>query len=259
MNIRIRKIQSSLLTIFFVLGLANGLSAKEYNGVLDWSMRTELAVPVNGVIKTVPAQVGDKVNKGQVLLSLDKSVFNAYFADAKAMLVSQTAIYKESQRELERATELYDRTVLSDHDLQIAKNKSLRAKANLAKTKANYIQREYNLRYSTLNAPFNLFVLARYAQVGEVVVSDVEAKILFVVVASDYMLARIFVSSSDVGLFNKGDKASVTLNGKTYEGVVSLIGLEADTQHKGQYPLEVKFKTSGDLIRAGQSVTVDIN
>ena len=72
----------------------------------------ELGVPVSGVTQSVYVDVGQKVVKNEKLLQLDDTVFKARVKQASSALQSQEAQYKEAERELKRAEELYDRTVL---------------------------------------------------------------------------------------------------------------------------------------------------
>ena len=100
--------------------LAGIIHAESYPAALNWSKRMELSTPISGVVKEVLVSAGDKIGKGAVVLRLDDAVFKAQLDAAQAALHSSDENLKESQRELQRTTEMYNRTLLADHDLQVA-------------------------------------------------------------------------------------------------------------------------------------------
>ena len=70
------------------------------------------------------------------MLLLNQPVFRARLKEAHATLKHQKEVYAEAVRELERAQEMYDRTMLSEHDLQMAKNNKVKARAAQGKAES---------------------------------------------------------------------------------------------------------------------------
>ena len=95
--------------------------AAEYDAVLDWNRKAKLSTPVSGVVAKVNVQPGDRVNQDDVLLQLDNGVMKANLEKAKADVEFYERSFKEAQRELDRNQELYDRTLIAEHDLEMAK------------------------------------------------------------------------------------------------------------------------------------------
>ena len=54
---------------------------------------------------------------------------------------------------------MYDRSMLSDHDLQIAKNNFTAAQSNHLQALASLTKAKLNLEYSAVRAPFNAIVI----------------------------------------------------------------------------------------------------
>jgi len=247
--------------IVMLLVLVSGLTrAAQFEATLQWSKRVALGVPVSGVIQAVYADVGQKVAKGEKLLKLDDTVFRVKVKEASSGLKSQEEQYKEAKRELDRSQALYDNTVLSDHELQVAKNNKVKAAAERDQAQAMLVKAKQVLKYSTLRAPFNALVLERHAQVGKVIAAKLKPETLFVVADAEQMLARLYVTEAQLGEIKLGQSAKVELDHDQVDGIVKAIGFEpAQAASNGtSYPVDVEFKTSGRVLRAGQHVKVTL-
>jgi RND family efflux transporter MFP subunit len=246
------------LCLWLLLGsLAMPAAAESVQAQLRWYKRVELGTPVSGVVREVKVNPGMRVDKDQLLVRLDQAVFEAQLAQAKANLSSVQEHYAEAKREENRAQELYDRTVLSDHDLQVAKNAHVRAKAQLEQAKAQLVKAQTDLQYSTLRAPFNGIVLQRLAEPGKVIAAELTPQTLVVLAEADHMLARAELSQARLQRLSVGQSVQVKLDGgQTLSGTIHTIGLEpakADGQPP-RYPVDVLFETGGALLRVGEKV-----
>lgn len=243
-----------------MLFLASATShAAQFEATLQWSKRVELGMPVSGVVQAVYADVGQKLSKGGKLLQLDDTVFKAKVMEAKSSLNSKTAQYKEAEREMHRSQELYERTVLSDHELQVAKDNKVMAEAQRDHARAMLVKAQQTLKYSTLRAPFNALVLERHVQVGQVIAAKLKPETLFVVADADRMTARFTVNENQLNQLKLGQGVKVLFGSSRVDGVIKAIGLEPlSTKSTGSvYPVDVSFRTAGRVLRAGQHVKVE--
>jgi len=112
-----------------------------------------LTTASTGVVEKINVKTGQSVKKGQLLLQLDQRVYKAKLDEAIVVLKSTKLEFEEAQKELERAEELYERTVLSDHELNSAKVEFAKAESYLAKSKRQEIEAQYNFDHSQLLAP----------------------------------------------------------------------------------------------------------
>jgi len=137
-----------------VLMLASSLFAISAQAdVLLQKDRVELGLAGSGVVSSVEVTSGQKVRKGQILLRLDQSVIKANQAAARTYLEKEKLELAEATREYERNQELFDRTQLSEHELQIAEIAWNVAKAELAEAGARLARCKQQLEYSQLRAP----------------------------------------------------------------------------------------------------------
>lgn len=140
----------------------------------------ELSTRVSGVVEDVYVQPGQSVKKGAVLLRLNKVIYQAQVLEAGAESERLRAEAAEAKRELDRAEELYSRTVSSTTELDSAKLRHTRAQSALtvAETRATIAKK--NLADTELKAPFNGVVAAVPAAPGVVVASDCQPRALVV-------------------------------------------------------------------------------
>ncbi|MFP4130687.1 MAG: efflux RND transporter periplasmic adaptor subunit [Thiohalospira sp.] len=113
----------------------------------------DLGVPISGVVTRVDVSPGDRVEAGEELLRLEQSGLSAKRQATRARMESEELAWEEARREKERAQTLYDRTELSDHDLQIAINEAAAAKADYREAVAAHEQARLDHDYSRLQAP----------------------------------------------------------------------------------------------------------
>lgn len=114
-----------------------------------------LGTLVSGVVDEVRVREGQQVRAGDVLVILDQREFKARLARARAVSARASALLAEAQREEERALELYDRGLLSDHELQKAQIGRLEAEARRAESMVEETGARLNLERTTVKAPFD--------------------------------------------------------------------------------------------------------
>jgi multidrug efflux system membrane fusion protein len=231
--------------------------AAEVQGTLQWSRRVELGTPVTGIVAKVAAEPGARVSKGQLLVQLDDRRYRAELAKARADVERLARVRDEAKREQERAQELYDRNLLSNHEMEVEKIAYVSAESQYQSARAAQIQAELNVEYSTIKAPFDALVLEVRAEAGQAVVSDLAAVPLVIVVEAKRMLVKAPVEESAVAALTPGRELAIQVGGQRFTGTVRRVGFEQMSGYSGaaRYPLEVVISAEGNL-RAGQSVTV---
>lgn len=117
--------------------------------------RIELGIAASGIVKTVTVTTGQQVKKGQILLTLNQTAIRARLAAAGKRIAQEELELAEAEREVERNRDLYDRTLLSDHELQLAEIAYAVAHTELAEARARLAEYRIRLEQSQLRAPVN--------------------------------------------------------------------------------------------------------
>ncbi len=230
-------------SLMFLLWIAAG-PALAADASVQWARRIELGLGVSGTVKTVSAEAGARVARGQVLVALDETPFKAAFDKARTER-------DEAARDYKQAKELYDRTVLAKVELENARNKSVRAQARFDEAK-------YQLERSRIAAPFDAWVLEMRAQAGQSVVNALEARPLVVLAAAGEYLARLRVPSATVDRLKLGQAVTVSVGGKSYAGRIHALALEAaGGKSDGQHDVAVLFQAP-EMLRPGRAAVVEL-
>jgi len=231
--------------------------AQELTGVVQWAQRIELGTPQSGIIIDVPVTAGDRVKKGQLLVQLESRALQARVKKAEAEQSNLKKERDEAQRELDRAKELYDRTLLSNHDLEEAKIAFSSAVSRYQTATAALVEARLNLEQSAIHAPFDGVVLQRNAEVGQTVVSTLQSIPLVTVAATRQMRVQTEVSLAQINKLSVGQSVVVESGGTRMKGAISFIGLEPlPGNGEPRYPLQVLFFTEGNVVRAGQPAKI---
>lgn len=246
----------SLITL--ILLISPIVKAEEFAATLQWSKRVELSTPVSGVVQKVFAAPGVIVAKGEVLVQLDSRSYQADLKFAKANLANADAISQEAKRELYRQNDLYERTLLSEHDLQVAKNNFTSAQSRFFQAQSSFTKSKLNLEYSAVRAPFNALVINTSAVKGQIVVSELSPQILVVVAEAQRMRAKFYAAVDKANEFSLNQGVTVTIAGEDYQGKIFDIGLEPSQSKEGYYAVVVIFDSKEKVLRAGQKAKVNI-
>lgn len=249
------KVTSAGLMLLLLL-CVRATAAETLTAELAWMDRVELGVPVSGVVESVTVRPGQTVDKGALLLQLDRSVFLAEAEAARMAVKALQGNRDEARQELERAEALYEQTVLSDHDLQLARLAFDQAEADYQQARARLVKARFDLDHASLMAPFAARVLERHIMPNEVLIQDRQAKVLLVLARRDVMQARTAVPAARLARLSPGDPVSVRVGDKAYPGRITELGL---LPRGGQFPVVVEFAVSGeDALFPGMSADVEL-
>jgi multidrug efflux system membrane fusion protein len=248
-----------LLAYVLLAGVACRASAEDMTASLAWARRVVLSTPVSGNIVEVSVSPGDRVGNGEALVRLDPRPFQARVLEVEAELARLQPARGEAQRELERAQELYDRTVLSNHELELARISLAELEAKIVAAQARLTQAELELEYSTVRAPFDGVVVDCSAEVGQTVVSRLRTVPLVTLAEVGRMRARAEVTGQRLVGLQPGRELRVRVDGTEYAGRVDRLGLEPAQPGADRYPIDVVFEVAPEVrLRPGTPAVVEI-
>lgn len=225
--------------------------ASEYPAMLDWSGRVVLTLPVSGVLESVTVQAGQNVKKGELLASIDSTLYKAGVAEARADMDRLSEEHADADRDLERVKELYARTVASTTELDAAKLRFARATSGLAAAQARVERARRLLAETELLAPFDAVILQRHAEPGLVISSQCQPAPVLTIARSDELIARAELAPAQAVGLRIGGEAVVALAEKEMRTRIKSVSPNVD--HR--YALELALPRNDDLM-AGQAVSV---
>ena len=125
-----------------------------YSAVIEGKQDVEVRPQVSGFITDVVKE-GAKVKKGQTLFVIDTIPYAASYRQAKAAVATAEAQLATAQLSLEGSEDLYADKVISDFELQTARNSYNSAVAALRQAEAAEASAAQNLSYAIVKSPVN--------------------------------------------------------------------------------------------------------
>ncbi len=161
------------------------------SGVVVPQSKATLSFPLTGTVKTVEVKAGDKVTKGQTLVTLDTTLWEAQVAQAQAQLVAA------------QANEKYLVRIGTDQEHIDAANAAVeQAQASLDAAQATLAQ-------ATLTAPFDGTIASLDISPAETVVPGQE--VIMLGDLSNFQVETTDLSERDAPRVQVGQTANVTV------------------------------------------------
>jgi len=139
------------------------------DGVVEATRQATVSAQISGRVKAVLFDVGDRVNKGQVILRIDESEANQALAGSRAQLSQALAALNNAKLNYERAQQLFEQKFLSQAALDKAKTDYDMAEAQSKASTAGAQQSALAQSYTSVVAPYGGVVSARMVEMGEMV------------------------------------------------------------------------------------------
>jgi HlyD family secretion protein len=260
------------------------------NGKIQAENKVDLSALVMGQIVNLVVREGDRVERGDFLLQIDKNRAAAEEASSAAALQgsladrdSAKAAMDQAAKDLERARKNNDAGIVAVADYQRAQSSydgakgayqaaEQRIEQNRAIVNANHD----TVTKSTVRAPISGIVTTLRVKAGEVTVLGTmnnPGTQLMTISDMSTVQAVLMVDETDTPNITVGQKAVLTLDsypGRKFDGVVTEVGhspiLKDDNELQGlittteaiNFKVKVKIEQPPPTIRPGFSVTADI-
>lgn len=197
--------------------------------------REEAAISAEGEsgrIAAVLAEVGDRVQAGQVLARLDTAMIAPAVGSLQAQLDEAHANAAVSEADYRRAQAVAATGAFSQQELERRRASTVATEARVKVVAAQLNEAQARLRRTEIRAPFAGVVLTRAAEIGQLATPG--GTPLFRIGRAGAVELRGNVAEQDLPQLAVGQSATVTVTGVTREfrGKVRLVGaiIEAQTR-----------------------------
>ena len=177
---------------------------KTFPGKLLPIEQSELAFEIPGKIKNIYVDVGDYVNKGDILAKLDDRESNAQLNQAKAK-------YDLSKQVLDRFEDLRAQGHISIQDLD-------KARSDFIIAESQYEFFKVKLEQTNIISPFNGVIQNRFLDTGTVINSGIP---ILEIIDSNYVEAHISVPVIYLSEMQLGQEYDFEFNGKIIKATFS--------------------------------------
>lgn len=216
-----------------------------------------LSTRMMGFITDIKVKPGDKVQKGQVLVTINNGDILAKRAQAHAMVSEAEAALRDAQKDFERYTELFKQQSASLKELEnITLNYSaVKAKAEAARQLQN--EADAMLAYTNLAAPFAAVVTQKNLDAGSM--ANPGMPILVLEQFGNFQV-NTSVTESDIGLVKVGADAEIIIEsiGRRLKAKISEVSPSSQLSG-GQYQVKVRIPDAEkDGLHSGMYAKVSI-
>ncbi|MEJ2594391.1 MAG: efflux RND transporter periplasmic adaptor subunit [bacterium] len=241
-------------------------------GELDIPIRAR----VKGFLEGIDFQEGSRVDKGQLLYTIDQQEYQTQVARQMSQVAEAQTAFAKAESDLNRIKPLAEINAVSKSDLDAAQANYDAALAYVDAAKANLELSRIQLSYCFVKSPIDGIIGKTNAKVGEFVgqspnpvilntVSTIEkVRVEFFLTENDYLkLAREIVERRQKNDSTKaGNKAKIDLilsDGTVhpYEGTLDFINRQVD-EETGSLLVQASFDNPDQILRPGQFARVRI-
>jgi HlyD family secretion protein len=208
---------------------ANWAQKISANGSLAAWQEAIIGAEANGLkITDVRVNVGDRVQSGQVLATLQSDTLRAELAQSEGTLAEATASAQEAKAQADRARSLQQQGFISAAQLSQALAAEASASARVQSARALVQLQGVRLSQTEVKASDAGVISARQATVGSVVGAGTE---LFRLIRQGRLEWRAEVTAADVGRIQPGALVQVTAaSGQVMSGKVRMVAPSVDMQ-----------------------------
>lgn len=197
------------------------------NGNLNGAHETLLRAKVAGEVMSVKVREGDAVSAGQELARLDDLDYRARVDDSRANLSAGRAQAELALATQKRNEELLRKRFLSSQLYENARSAASVAEAQVQSLNAHVTLAEKALRDTSIRAPINGWIAARYIERGDKVSPDGP---LFAIVDLRRLEIALQIPANEIARVAVGQTYSAAVEGyegQRYQGKVARIGAQA--------------------------------
>lgn len=216
---------------------------------------------VSGTVNVLKADFNDRVKKGQVLLTLDPTIFNAQIRQSEAQLASARASLRLAQATHQRNQTLVTQSFISPLALDQSKREVDVAQANIQLTQAQLARAQADLNNSVIRSPIDGVIIKRTVDLGQTVAASFTTPTLFQI-AQDLTKMQIdtSVSEADVGALKEGQQARFVVDAypdREFEARMRQFRLAANVvQNVVTYNVVLDVDNQDELLKPGMTAQV---
>jgi RND family efflux transporter MFP subunit len=195
-------------------------------GTLQGMIESPIYARSTGYVLRWSADIGAKVNKGDVLAVIDTPEVDQQLAQAIAARDQSASSLDLAKTSAERWEALRKKDAVTQQELNERASAYTQAQANLAAAEANVKRLSKLEQFKNVTAPFTGVVTHRNVEVGDLVDAangGTSGRALFTMSQIDPLRVYVYVPQSFSQRIKVGDKVKVTqteLAGQTFEGAV---------------------------------------
>jgi RND family efflux transporter MFP subunit len=235
-----------------------GTRVRSFSGVTQAGTESELSFKVAGTVTRVAVSVGDRVQPGDLVATLDDSDYRLQVQEAEASLAQARASERNASSSYERTRALWENAGASKQDLDAALAAYESAVAQVQSIEKRLELARLQVNYTRLTAPYAGAVAAVQVEVNENVSSGQTVALL---TSGEQPEVQVTVPGVLIAQIETGSQVEVSLGAiknETFPATVTEVGVTS-TGFATTYPVTVKMESHDPRIRPGMAAEVSFS
>jgi HlyD family secretion protein len=240
------------------------------NGRIIPKTDVKISAYVPAKIVKLPVEEGDEVRRGQLLVQLDITEYQAAVNQYKAQMASAKASLEQARLFFTRKKELFEKKLTSQEEYDMSKTELDLAQARYDQAEAALEEAKYSLSKTTIKAPMAGVVTSLNAEVGEIVMIGTmnnPGTVIMTISDMSEIETEVEVDETDIAGVKLGQETKIEIDAypdTSFKGKVAEIGHTARISGLGTQDQVTNFLVKVTLldevpdIRPGMSASVDI-
>jgi HlyD family secretion protein len=253
------------------------------NGKIQAVQKADISANVMGQVTRIAVKEGDVVKKGQFLLEIDPSRYQASVAGVQASLEAMGHDLASARTRLDQARKDFDRAeanrkagIISQAEydqvktaLETAEASAKATQRRMEQARAGVDEARVGLKYTTITAPMDGVVTARRIEQGETAVIGVQnsaGTVLLTISDMSKVEAEMEVDEASIPNVKLGQSAQVRIDAypnQVFDALVTEVGgspiLRTSTNEAIKFKVKVQLKNPPSTIKPGLSAQADIS
>lgn len=237
----------------------------EATGTIEPIRVVDVKSQASGEILNMPVELGDQVERGDLLLEIDPRDVVNELEQAEANVEQARAQLDVNQRRLERARALRDSGVVTEEELETAIVDHANAQTSFQRAQASLELAQEQREDATVRAPLSGTIVERLVEEGAVITSTNSVtggtSLLGIADLSEVQV-RTLVDETDIGRVQPGLPAAINVEAypeRTFEGQVLKIEPQATVEENvTMFAVLIRIDNEERLLRPGMNGDVEI-
>ncbi len=235
-------------------------------GRIDPIEQVEVKSKASGEIITLPIEVGDIVNKGDLIARLDSTTAQNEFDQASADYEVAKVTVEQRQKELKRQESLFAKELAAENLVDDARLAYEQANAQLVRAKAALSTAKERLEDTEIHSPIHGVVLTRPVEVGQIISSGTTTVTGGSLLCTIANMSKVYVvadvDETDIGKVEVGMPAAINADAfpdMNLKGqVLRIAPLAKIEQNVTMFEVTTLVDNGEGLLKSGMNATVEV-
>ena len=238
----------------------------EASGAIEAISAVEIKSKASGEILYLGAEVGDLIQKSEVLARIDQRTPSNTLSQTQADLDVAKVRLGNADSQLKRGIELHKAKSISDKAFEDIQEQHATAKAQLVRAEVFLENAKIALDDTLVRSPIKGTVIFRPVEIGQVITSPTAAvgggTLLMTMANLNQVRVRAVVDEIDIGKISLDQEVTLRVSAfrdKKFTGIVSKVEpLGLDVQNVTTFPVLIDIENKENLLLLGMNTEVEI-